>query len=159
MAGRLGGEECGDVARCAEAGGGGGDLVSVGGQDGQYIPGRAAGGHGRDVEEFAEQVVGGEVALVEHGDQDAFGRSELGFDPDCGGQARASAALCEQSLLTCERRSSWPGSPRCPESPRGCRGRGRSPRPGLPELMTSSTASVLYSGVYFFRAAPTAQPP
>lgn len=32
-------------------------------------------------------------------------------------------------------------------------------REQLSELMTSSTASALYSGVYFFRAAPSAQPP
>ncbi|GAA3084766.1 hypothetical protein GCM10020000_84000 [Streptomyces olivoverticillatus] len=52
----------------------------------------AADGHGGDAEELAEEVHGGELALVEHGGQDPVGWSEFGFGSCAGGHQALMAS-------------------------------------------------------------------
>lgn len=68
--GGLGSEESRDIGWCAEAGGGGVDVVAERFPERVDFLARAADGHGGDAEELTEEVHGGELAQVEHGDQD-----------------------------------------------------------------------------------------
>lgn len=61
---------------------------------------RAADGHGGDAEDLAEGVHGGELAQMEHGDQDPVGWGEFGLDSCTGGYQALVTATHAEHVLT-----------------------------------------------------------
>lgn len=82
-------------------------MVAVRFQERVDFLARAADGHGGDAEELAKEIDGGELAQVEHGDQDPVGWGEFGLGARAGGlQAPVTATRVELLLtLNLQRRS------------------------------------------------------
>lgn len=97
--GGLGSEESRDIGWCAEAGGGGVDVVAVRFQERVDFLTRAADGHGGDAEELAKEIDGGELAQVEHGDQDPVGWGEFGLGAGAGGRQAPVTVTRAKHLL------------------------------------------------------------